>query len=73
MSVSELIHEIEQLSETQKWQIVRALLESLEQERTNAAADTGWLAFLQQTYGALRDAPLERWEQGDYEEREPLG
>jgi len=33
----------------------------------------GWPSgFFEQTYGAFRDAPLERVEQGDYEQREGL-
>ena len=36
------------------------------------ASDTDWHQFLRETYGSLRDTPIQRWNQGDYEERESL-
>jgi hypothetical protein len=37
------------------------------------AAPNGWPpGFFEQTYGSLREPPLERGEQGEFEVREPL-
>lgn len=30
-----------------------------------------WQAFIEETYGSLRDAPIERGPQGEFEQREP--
>ena len=32
-----------------------------------------WKAFLDRTYGILADAPIQRWPQGEYEERDSVG
>ncbi len=32
-----------------------------------------WLAFVAETYGSLRDAPIERGPQGEFETRDDLG
>jgi hypothetical protein len=31
-----------------------------------------WHEFIDRTAGSLSETPIQRWEQGDYEEREPL-
>lgn len=31
-----------------------------------------WHRFLRETSGSLRETPIQRWDQGDYEDREPL-
>jgi hypothetical protein len=62
----------EQLSVAEKWRLVKQLLRSLETKQTRSAA-SDWKTFLQETYGSLRETPIQRWPQGDYEEREPLG
>ena len=30
------------------------------------------VGYFDETYGSLRDTPIQRWDQGEYEEREPL-
>jgi hypothetical protein len=70
MKLDELIHEVEGLPVTEKWELVRYLLRSLEREQSPMQQD--WHEFLHETYGVLRDTPIERWDQGEYEEREPL-
>lgn len=67
----EVLTHVEQLSVAEKWQLVKELLRSLETEQTRPAT-SDWQEFLQETYGSLRDTPIQRWPQGDYEEREPL-
>jgi len=66
--VDELLHEVERLSAAEKWQLVNHVLRLLEREQVNRV---DWHQFLRETYGSLRDTPIERWDQGDYEEREP--
>lgn len=34
--------------------------------------DTDWRAFVAETYGSLRDAPIERGDQDNFETREPI-
>jgi hypothetical protein len=50
--------------------LVNQLLRSLEQETEPVRSD--WHEFLRETYGSLRDTPIQRWDQGEYEEREPI-
>ena len=71
-NASELLHKAEQLTVTDKWWLVKQLLLSLESEQIEAPASTDWHTFLRETYGSLRETPLQRWDQGEYEEREPL-
>lgn len=66
-----LLHKIEQLPQAEKWQLVKIVLQSLEQEQAIAPVQPDWLQFLHDTYGSLRNAPIERWPQGDYEDRSP--
>ncbi len=72
MKVDELIHQAEQLPTADKWRLVTQLLHSLEQAQTTEITSTDWHQFLRKTYGSLRDSPIQRWDQGEYEEREPL-
>ncbi len=62
-----LLHKIEQLPQAEKWQLVKFILQSLEQEQTIALDQPGWLQFLHDTYGSLHDTPIERWPQSDYD------
>jgi hypothetical protein len=72
LSMNELLHEVEKLPVTEKWQLVRRVLLSLEQEQYTPVIQSDYHQFLRETYGSLRDTPIERWDQGDYEQREPL-
>ncbi|MBE2267716.1 MAG: hypothetical protein IAE80_05750 [Anaerolinea sp.] len=71
MSLDQLLDEVEQLPAAEKWRLVRHVLRSLEQQQT-AAPRSDWHAFLRATFGSLKDMPIERHDQGNYEEREPL-
>jgi hypothetical protein len=71
-SLLTLLHEIERLPQPEKWQLVKIVLQSLEQGQTTVSAQTDWLQFLHETYGSLRNTPIERWPQGDCDYREPL-
>jgi hypothetical protein len=72
MPLEELLHEVEQLSAAEKWRLVKQLLHSLEAQQQPEPEKTDWHTFLRETYGSLRDTPIQRWPQGEYEEREPL-
>lgn len=49
---------------------VTVVMKSLEEVETNT---TGWTAgFFEQTYGILKDEPIEREDQGVFESREEL-
>jgi hypothetical protein len=71
-SYADLVHKVEQLSAGDKWRLVRYMLRSLEQDQTTKRPQSDWQQFLRETYGSLRDTPIQRWDQGEYEEREPL-
>lgn len=40
---------------------------------TKKVEDIEWRNFIEETYGCLADAPIERGEQGQYEVREAIG
>ena len=70
MTIQELLQEVDHLPATDKWRLVKHVLDTREQLRTPPPSD--YHAFLRESYGARRDAPIQRWPQGDYEKREPL-
>ncbi|MCB9450916.1 MAG: hypothetical protein H6672_05720 [Anaerolineaceae bacterium] len=72
LTMRELLKAMDQLPAADKWHLVRHLLHTLEYEQTGPVASSDWHEFLRATYGILRDTPIRRWEQGEYEEREPL-
>lgn len=71
MNLDTLIHEAEQLPTAEKWRLVKQLLRSLEQEQPKAP-QSDWHEFLRKTYGSLHDTPIQRWDQGEYEERDSI-
>jgi hypothetical protein len=73
LTIRELVEEVDRLPAADKWQLVRHVLDTLEQEQVAPTSTADYHKFLRETYGVLRDTPIERWEQGEYEEREPLG
>ncbi len=72
LSIHELLEEVNRLSAADKWQLVKHVLDTLEQQQVAPTSAADYHEFLRDTYGVLRDTPIERWEQGEYEEREPL-
>ncbi len=70
MNVDELITEITQLPVSDKWQLFKKLLDILNQQQIMIEPD--WHQFVQEMYGSINDPDFRRWEQGEYEEREPL-
>lgn len=72
LKIDELFQQVEQLPTAERWRLVKQLLQSLEHEQATPSDTTDWHDFLRETYGSLSDTPIRRWDQGDYEEREPL-
>lgn len=72
MTIHELLEEVDRLPAAEKWQLVKHVLDTLEQEQTTLPEPADYQQFLRETFGSLRDTPIERWDQGVYEEREPL-
>jgi len=71
LTIHELIEEVDRLPVADKWQLVRHVLDTLEQEHIAPSSAADYHQFLRETYGVLRDTPIERYEQGEYEERDP--
>ncbi len=68
--------EIERLDE-EGVRLARKALRSLSRRPGEAARKfprrQDWLAFVAETYGSLREAPIERGPQGEFETRDNLG
>ncbi|MCK6580413.1 MAG: hypothetical protein L6Q98_20150 [Anaerolineae bacterium] len=72
VTLDELLRQAEHLPAVEKWKLVKHVLRSLEEEQIVQPATSDWHEFLRSTYGSLKDTPIQRWDQGEYEEREPL-
>ena len=70
LTLKELIAQVEQLNTSDKWQLVKQVLNTLEQQ--TGKDSTEYHQFLRETYGSLRETPIQRWPQGEYEDRELL-
>ena len=71
MSIQEILREAEKMSNTDKWQLVRHLLDEL-QETNSPSQDETWESFVNRMYGALADDPIERLPQLPLTERDPI-
>ena len=71
MTLQSLLDEVERLPTTEKWQLVRHLLDDLEAEK-RAASQEDWGSFVNRMYGALADDPIERLPQLPLTERDPI-
>ena len=71
LTINELLHEVEKLPTAEKWQFFKRMVMLLEHE-TQKPQPSDYHEFLRQTYGSLRDTPIQRYDQGDYEKRERL-
>lgn len=71
-TIHQLLEEVDRLPAADKWQLVKHVLDSLEHEKTAPTSTVDYHQFLRETYGVLGDTPIERWDQGEYEKREPL-
>jgi hypothetical protein len=69
-NIYELLTQIDELPDTEKWQIVRHVLNKLEHTPAIQKDRSDWHQFLRETYGSLKDSPIQRWDQGEYEDRE---
>jgi hypothetical protein len=63
----------DQLPLAEKARLIEHLSASLRQDlEVEAFRRMDWHEFIDRTAGSLAETPIQRWEQGDYEEREPL-
>ena len=60
------------LSPAEKVQLVQAVMATLQDDLVDEEPASDWHTFLQETYGILADDPIQRWPQGDYEERDEI-
>ena len=62
LTIQELYAEIDRLPASEKWQVVKHTLDVLEHEQnaSQAPSDSDYQQFLRETYGSLRDTPIER-------------
>ena len=62
LNTDELINQATQLPTADKWRLIKQLLQSLEKEQLQDEVNkTDWHEFLRETYGSLRDTPIQRW------------
>jgi hypothetical protein len=71
MTLQQLFEEVEHLPVTEKWLLVRHLLDNLEEEKKDLIRED-WTSFVDRMYGALADDPIERPSQLPLTEREPI-
>jgi len=70
LTLHELLEEVDRLSASEKWQVVKHIVNMLEQEHITQPTRVDYHHFLRETYGVLRNTPIERWDQGEYEDRD---
>lgn len=71
MTIQELLLEAEKMSNADKRQLVRHLLDNLQQEDTTTESEP-WADFVNRMYEALADDPIERLEQLPLTERDSI-
>lgn len=71
MSIQEIIRETEKMSNADKWQLVRHLLDELAEENQTGISES-WVDFVNRMYGALADDPIERLPQLPLTDRDPI-
>jgi hypothetical protein len=72
LTMNELLEEVDRLPAADKWHLIKHVLGTLEQAQVTPSSTSDYHEFLRATYGVLHDTPIERWDQGEYEAREPL-
>jgi hypothetical protein len=73
MSVQAILDEVERLPVAEKWELVSHVLQSLQRQQLASTEERmDWHQFLRATYGSIKDESFKRWDQGEYEEREPI-
>mgnify|MGYP001094530327 CR=1 FL=1 len=68
-TLESVLAQADRLSPQDRLRLVERLAATLQ---TELQPKTAWHTFLRDTYGSLRAIPIQRYEQGEYEEREPL-
>ncbi len=73
VAYQEIAELAEQLPKADKARLIKHLSGLLRHEiELESPSEMSWHEFLNATYGILADDPIQRWDQGEYEEREPL-
>jgi len=71
MSIQEILRETEKMSNADKWQLVRHLLDDL-QAVDKPFEKESWSDFVNRMYGALADDPIERLPQLPLSKRDSI-
>lgn len=71
MTLQQILDEVTELPDADKWRLVRHLLDTLE-GKSQGATKEDWPSFVNRMYGALADDPLERPSQLPLTDREPI-
>lgn len=71
MTLHEILHEAEKMSNADKWELVRHLLDDLQGVDLHSQQES-WTSFVNRMYGALMDDRIERPEQLPLTERDPI-
>jgi hypothetical protein len=73
MAYQNVVELADHLSMAEKVRLIEHLSAALRQDlEIEAFRRMEWHEFIDLTAGSLALTPIQRWEQGDYEEREPL-
>lgn len=72
LPMEKLLEEVDSLPNDEKWRLIEHLLTTLGQMEPIKMEPEDYQQFLIETYGSLRDTPIERWPQGEQPDREPL-
>jgi len=65
LTIDELLRQVERLPHTDKWVFFKRMVVLLEQETQEDQQPIDYQEFLRQTYGSLRDTPIQRYDQGE--------
>ena len=68
-----IVDQADQLPLLEKIRLIEHLSAALKQDlEEEAFKRMPWHDFVERTAGILSDAPIQRWPEGDFEDREPL-
>ncbi len=72
IKLDDLFTLVDQLPAADKRRLIEHMQESMKRRKPSPIDDDDYQKFLTDTYGSLRDTPIERGDQGEYEQRELL-
>lgn len=74
-SFDEIASQVDRLSMQDKLRLMERLTATIKHDievGENTVTSSDWHQSLQAAYGILADDPIQRWPQGDYEERDAI-